>query len=95
MAELKRAVGLLEASVYGVGLILGAGIYAILGEAVAETGESIIVSFVLAAGVATFTGLSYAELASRYPKGEGEYLYAWAAFENKRLSEVTAFLRVL
>jgi len=95
MAELKRAVGLLEASVYGVGLILGAGIYAILGEAVAETGESIIVSFLLAAGVATFTGLSYAELASRYPKGEGEYLYAWAAFENKRLSEVTAILRVL
>jgi APA family basic amino acid/polyamine antiporter len=80
MAELKRAVGLLEASVYGVGLILGAGIYAILGEAVAETGESLVVSFLLAAGVATFTGLSYAELASRYPKGEGEYLYAWAAF---------------
>jgi APA family basic amino acid/polyamine antiporter len=95
MGELKRAVGLLEASVYGVGLILGAGIYAILGEAVAETGESIIVSFLLAAGVATFTGLSYAELASRYPKGEGEYLYAWAAFENKRLSEVTAIFRVL
>ncbi len=49
----------------------------------------------LASGVATFTGLSYAELASRYPKGEGEYLYAWAAFRNKRLSEVTALLRVL
>lgn len=95
MAELDRSIGLLEASVYGVGLILGAGIYAILGEAVAETGESIIVSFGLAAGVATFTGLSYAELASRYPKGEGEYLYAWAAFENKRLSEATAVFRVL
>jgi len=95
MPELNRTVGLLEASVYGVGLILGAGIYAILGEAVAETGESIIVSFALAAGVATFTGLSYAELASRYPKGEGEYLYAWAAFGDKRLSEVTAVLRVL
>ena len=38
MAELKRAVGLSEASVSGVGLILGAGIYPILGEAVAETG---------------------------------------------------------
>lgn len=76
MAELERAVGLLEASVYGVGLILGAGIYAIMGEAVAETGESTVVSFLLAAGVATFTGSSYAELASRYPKGEGEYLYA-------------------
>jgi APA family basic amino acid/polyamine antiporter len=95
MATLDRSVGLLGASVYGIGLILGAGIYAILGEAVAKTGESIILSFVLAAGVATFTGLSYAELASRYPKGEGEYLYAWAAFENKLLSEATATLRVL
>ncbi|MFB6142999.1 MAG: APC family permease [Halorientalis sp.] len=95
MAELRRSVGLLEASVYGVGLILGAGIYAVLGEAVAETGDSIVLSFVLAAAVAAFTGLSYAELASRYPKGEGEYLYAWAAFGNKRLSEVTALFRVL
>lgn len=95
MAELNRTMGLVEASVYGVGLILGAGIYAILGEAVAETGESIVISFVLAAAVATFTGLSYAELASRYPKGEGEYLYAWAAFRNKRLAEATAVFRVL
>jgi len=95
MTELKRAVGLLEASVYGVGLILGAGIYAILGEAVAATGESVVLSLLLAAGVATFTGLSYAELASRYPKGEAEYLYVWAAFGNKRLSEATAVFRVL
>lgn len=56
MAGLTRAVGLLEASVYGVGLILGAAMYAILGEAVAETGESIVVSFALASGVAPFTG---------------------------------------
>lgn len=95
MAELERTVGLLEASVYGIGLILGAGIYAILGEAVAETGESIVIALLLAAGVATFTGLSYAELASRYPKGEGEYLYVWAAFGNKRLSELAALCRVL
>lgn len=95
MPALNRTMGLLEASVYGVGLILGAGIDAILGEAVAETGESIVVSFVLAAVVATLTGLSYAELASRYPKGEGEYLYAWAAFGHKRLAEATVVLRVL
>ncbi|MDZ7730859.1 MAG: amino acid permease [Natrialbaceae archaeon] len=95
MAELDRTIGLFEASVYGVGLILGAGIYAILGEAVAETGESVILSFILAATVATLSGLSYAELASRYPKGEGEYLYVWAAFKHKRLSEVTAGFRVL
>jgi amino acid transporter len=41
---------------------------------VGKLGESItsfIISFVLAAAVTAFTGLSYAELAPRYPKGEG------------------------
>lgn len=94
MADLSRAIGLSGATVYGVGLILGAGIYAVLGAAVAVTGEAIILSFVLAAAVAALTGLSYAELASRFPKGEGEYLYAYAAFGNKRLSEFTALFRV-
>ncbi len=92
--QLARTIGLVEASVYGIGLILGAGIYAIIGEAVAETGSSVVVALLLAAGVATLTGLSYAELAARYPKGEGEYLYVWRAFGWKRLAELTALLRV-
>lgn len=95
MPELRRSVGLAEATVYGVGLIVGAGIYAILGEAVARTGGSVVISFLVAAVIATLTGLSYAELASRYPKGEGEYLYVLTAFENKPLAEVTALLRLL
>lgn len=95
MATLRRSVGLAEATVYGVGLIVGAGIYAILGEAVARTGGSVVLSFLVAAVIATLTGLSYAELASRYPKGEGEYLYVLTAFENKPLAELTALLRLL
>jgi APA family basic amino acid/polyamine antiporter len=95
MAELQRTVGLLEATVYGVGLILGAGIYAVIGEAVALTGESIVLSFLLAAAIATLTGLSYAELASRFPVGEAEYRYAWSAFRSRGLAQTTALLRIL
>jgi APA family basic amino acid/polyamine antiporter len=91
---LRRDLGLFEVAVYGVGLILGAGIYAVLGEAAGVAGEALPLSFVVAALVASFTGLSYAELASRFPKGEGDYVYVREAFASKRLAEVVAFLRV-
>jgi APA family basic amino acid/polyamine antiporter len=95
MAELRRELGLFEAVVYGVGLILGAGIYAILGEATGVTGESVVVSFVLAATIATLTGLSYAELASIYPAAEGDYIYVREAFAWRRVSDLTALGRLL
>jgi APA family basic amino acid/polyamine antiporter len=91
---LRRDLGLFEVAVYGIGLILGAGIYAVLGEAAGVAGEALPISFVAAAVVASFTGLSYAELASRFPKGEGDYVYVREAFGNKHLAEVAAFLRV-
>ena len=93
--DLRRELGLGEAVVYGVGLILGAGIYAVLGEAAGRTGPSVAVSFLLAAGIAACTGLSYAELASRFPREEGDYVYVREAFGSKRLSEVTALGRLL
>ncbi|MDZ7700733.1 MAG: APC family permease [Halobacteriales archaeon] len=95
MAELRRQLGLTEALVYGVGLILGAGIYAILGEATGVTGGSIVLSFLLAALIASFTGLSYAELASIYPKAEGDYIYVREAFDRRLLSDLTAVGRLL
>ncbi|MEF8842843.1 MAG: APC family permease [Haloarculaceae archaeon] len=92
--SLRRALGLWEVVVYGVGLILGAGIYAILGEAAGVAGEAVPLSFLTAAAIASFTGLSYAELASRIPRGEGDYAYVREAFGVKRPAEVVAFLRV-
>ncbi|MEF8788523.1 MAG: APC family permease [Haloarculaceae archaeon] len=92
--SLRRALGLWEVAVYGVGLILGAGIYAILGEAAGVAGEAVPLSFLAAAVIASFTGLSYAELASRFPRGEGDYAYVREAFGAKRPAEVVAFLRV-
>jgi APA family basic amino acid/polyamine antiporter len=95
MSGLRQELGLFEAVVYGVGLILGAGIYAILGEATGVTGGSIVVSFAVAAGIASLTGLSYAELSSTFPKAEGDYIYVREAFDREILSDATALGRLL
>ena len=62
--ELKRSISLFQAITYGVGLILGAGIYVIIGDVVAIAGNAMWISFILVALIAIVTGFSYAELSS-------------------------------
>jgi len=59
---------------YGVGLTLGAGIYSILGEAAGTAGKALWLSFLLGSLAALLTGLSYAELATMFPKAGAEYV---------------------
>lgn len=82
MAKLKRELSLFEVTLYGVGIILGAGIYALIGEAAGLVGNSLWMSFVLGAIVASFTGLSYAELATMMPKAAAEFVYLRKAGSN-------------
>jgi APA family basic amino acid/polyamine antiporter len=77
---LKRELGLLEVTLSGVGIILGAGIYVLIGEAAALAGNAVWLSFLLAALIAVFTGLSYAELSSVFPTAGAEYDYTARAF---------------
>ncbi len=84
--KLKRALGLFELSLYGIGIILGAGIYALIGVGAGIAGNAIWLSFVIAAVIAAFTGLSYAELSSMYPKEAAEYNYTKNAFNKPYLS---------
>src|SRR3972149_9798419 len=81
--ELKRQLGLLEITLSGVGIILGAGIYALLGKATGLAGNAVWLSFAFAAFVAIFTGLSYAELSSMFPKASAEHQYTKSAFNKK------------
>lgn len=74
--QLQRRLGLFETTVSGVGVILGAGIYALVGEAAGVAGNAVWLSFVIAAVMASLTGLSYAELASAYPSAGADYEYA-------------------
>lgn len=77
---LHRSLGLGSLTFYGVGVILGAGIYSILGEAAGVAGEALWWSFLLASLAALLTGLSYAELTTMFPQAGAEYVYLRVAW---------------
>lgn len=84
--RLRRDINLFEAVIYGIGLILGAGIYALIGKVVGIAGNASWMAFLLAAGIAILTGLSYAELASTFPKTAAEFNYVKEAYNKKVFS---------
>ncbi len=92
MAKLKRALGLFETTMYGIGIILGAGIYVLIGKAAGVSGNAVWLAFLAAAVVAALTGLSYAELSSMFPKAAAEYVYTRKAFNNKTFSFMIGWL---
>jgi APA family basic amino acid/polyamine antiporter len=77
---LQRTLGLGPLAFYGIGLTLGAGIYSILGAAAGQAGEALWMSLLLGAFVATLTGMSYAELATMWPRAGAEHTYAQEAW---------------
>jgi len=83
MAELKRSLGLGQCIFFGVGSILGAGIYTIVGKVAGLSGIMVWLSFILASFTALFTVFSYAELSAAFPRSGGEYEYAKKAFGKK------------
>ncbi len=78
--RLKRELGLLEVSLAGIGIILGAGIYALVGKAAGLAGSGVWLAFLFSAALAALTGLSYAELSSLFPKAGAEYVYTRKGF---------------
>lgn len=80
---LKRELGLFELILSGIGTILGAGIYVLLGKAAGLAGDAVWLSFLFASVVAALTGISYMELTSMYPKASAEYIYVKKAFGSR------------
>ncbi len=95
MSELNRHMGLFHLTMYGVGLILGAGIYVLIGEAAGFAGNSMWISFLLGAIGAVFAGLSYAELAAIFPKAAAEYTFVKNAFKNNFLAFIVGWLTAI
>lgn len=93
--ELKRTLTLTQLTCYGIGTILGAGIYVLIGAVAGEAGTWAPLAFVIAAVLAGITGLSFAELSSRFPFSAGEAVYMHRAFGSARLSQAVGFLVVL
>jgi basic amino acid/polyamine antiporter, APA family len=76
--HLNRSVGALDLTAFGIGAIIGTGIFVIIGEAIALSGPAIVISFVLAGVTCIFSALCYAELASTIPVSGSAYTYAYA-----------------
>jgi basic amino acid/polyamine antiporter, APA family len=83
VVKLKRDLGLFQITVAGIGIILGAGIYALIGVAASQAGNLTWLAFLISAFIAFFTGLSYAELSSMFRGDAGEYDYVSSAFNKK------------
>ena len=83
MRELKRTLGLPALLFFGVGVIVGAGIYSVIGAAAGEAGDGLWLSFLLAAIPAGLTALNYAELVAMMPRVGAEYAFLREAFPRR------------
>jgi APA family basic amino acid/polyamine antiporter len=88
MTKLQRHIGLPALIIYGVGDILGAGIYGLVGKAAGEMGNAIWLAFLMSMVAAGLTGLSYASLGSRYSKAGGAAYLTHHAFRSPFLAHV-------
>lgn len=79
-AHLKRELGLLHATMMGIGGAICAGVFVTLGYAATLAGTALIIAMVLCGIINLFTMLSYAELGAAIPSAGGEYTFAKASF---------------
>jgi amino acid transporter len=84
--RLLRTMGLFSLVVYGVGDMIGSGIYGTVGKAAASLGNAVCLAFIVSMVAATITGLSYACIASRYPRAAGAAYVTQRAFHFAFLS---------
>lgn len=92
---LKRTISLPLVTFYGIGTILGAGIYVLVGKVAGEAGMATPFAFLLASLLAGFSAFSYAELSSRYPRSAGEAVYLHHAFGIQHFSLLMGMLIIV
>ncbi len=90
--QLLRTVGLTALIVYGVGDMVGAGIYATIGQAAGLMGNTVWIAFLGSMIAAMLTGLSYACISSRYPRAAGAAFVTQRAFGLPLLSYVVGLV---
>ncbi len=95
MAKLKRTITWKMLTLYGLGNILGAGIYVLIGEVAQEAGDALLWSFVGAGIVASFTAITYGALSSEYPVSAGAAIYTERAFKSKKWSTIIGLAMAL
>ena len=85
---LKRTIGPINLMLMGVGSMLGAGIYGLVGKAAGVMGGAVWMAFLVAMVAALLTGISYASIASRYPRAGGAAYATQRAYRLLWLSYV-------
>ena len=78
--HLRRSLGTFDLTMMGIAAIIGAGIFAMVGEASFHGGPGVIFLFIFAAMACGFAALCYAEFASKIPIAGSAYTYAYASF---------------
>ena len=76
----KKPIGLWSAVAMGIGAMVGAGIFALLGEASNISGSAVYISFIVGGVIALFSGYSLGKLGARYPSSGGIIEYLSQAF---------------
>jgi len=77
---LRRSLGTFDLTMLGIAAIIGAGIFAMVGQASYNGGPGVIFLFIFAAVACGFAALCYAEFASKIPIAGSAYTYAYASF---------------
>ena len=90
--ELKKSLKLWHLIFFGVGTMLGAGIYVLVGKVAGVSGFLAPSAFLFAALLAGFTAFSFAELSARYPKSGGVVVYVQQAFHQRNFSILVGYL---
>ncbi len=93
--SLRKSLTLPLLVFYGVGTMLGMGIYVLLGKIIGHAGLLTPVAFIVASIVALFSGLSFGELSARIPKSAGEMNFVQTAFGKPALSALVGWMIVL
>lgn len=85
---LVRTMGLWSLAIYGIGDMLGSGIYVLLNKAAGIMGNAIWLAFLASMVAALLTGLSYASIGSRYPRAGGAAYVTQRAFGSAFIAYV-------
>jgi len=80
--ELHRSIGPFQMTLYGLGSMLGSGIYGLIGQAAGQVGNAVWLAFLVALVAALLTALTYASLGSRYPRAGGAAYVAERAYRS-------------
>ncbi|MGY3317226.1 APC family permease [Arthrobacter sp. TE12232] len=88
----KKQMTVIQAAFIGVGSMVGAGIFALLGAAGAVAGSAVWVSFLVAGAIAGLQGYSFAKLGATYPSGGGMLAYLARGFGEGHVTGIVSWL---